>query len=149
MSGSAKSVGATGWTSMPVFGSPYWWTLLSTIILGVGIGVLAQPQLTVRFMTVKSNRELNRVVLIGALFIFVMTWDAYVVGALSNVYFFQEKGLLAIQASGGNANKIIPAFISSAMPEWFTYLFMLTLLSAAMSTLSAQFHVQGAAIGNL
>ncbi len=144
---SAKSVGATGWTSMPVFGSPYWWTLISTIILGVGIGVLAQPQLAVRFMTVKSNRELNRGVLIGALFIFVMTWGAYVVGALSNVYFFQEKGLLAIQASGGNADKIIPVFINSAMPEWFTYLFMLTLLSAAMSTLSAQFHVQGTAIG--
>ena len=57
----AKAVGATGWTSMPVYGSPYWWTLLSTIILGVGVGVLAQPQLIVRFMTVKSNRELNRV----------------------------------------------------------------------------------------
>lgn len=144
---SAKSVGATGWTSMPIYGSPYWWTLFSTIILGVGIGVLAQPQLAVRFMTVESNRELNRGVLIGALFIFVMTWGAYVVGALSNVYFFQEKGVLAIQAAGGNADKIIPAFISSAMPEWFTYLFMLTLLSAAMSTLSAQFHVQGTAIG--
>ncbi len=108
---------------------------------------MAQPQLAVRFMTVESNRELNRGVLIGALFIFVMTWGAYIVGALSNVYFFQEKGLLAIQASGGNADKIIPVFISSAMPEWFTYLFMLTLLSAAMSTLSAQFHVQGTAIG--
>jgi len=59
----ARAIGATGWTSMPVYGSPYWWTLLSTIILGVGVGVLAQPQLIVRFMTVKSNRELNRGVL--------------------------------------------------------------------------------------
>ena len=44
-------------------------------------------------------------------------------------------------------DKVIPAFIAAAMPLWFTYLFMVALLSAAMSTLSAQFHVQGTAFG--
>ncbi|HEX7444757.1 MAG TPA: sodium:solute symporter family protein, partial [Methanothrix sp.] len=43
--------GHTGWTSMPTFGSTWWWTLMSTIVMGVGIGVLAMPQLVVRFMT--------------------------------------------------------------------------------------------------
>lgn len=143
----ATATGFTGWTSMPTLGSPFWWTLVSTLILGVGIGALSQPQLAVRFMTVKSNRELNRAVLIGGIFIFVLTVGAYVVGALSNVYFFDTMGILAIQAAGGNADKIIPTFISSAMPLWFAYLFMITLLSAAMSTLSAQFHVQGTALG--
>lgn len=143
----AASTGATGWTSMPLFGSPFWWTLVSTLILGVGIGVLSQPQLVVRFMTVKSNKELNRAVLIGGVFIAMMTGTAFIVGALSNVWFFQHGGQLAIQAAGGNADKIIPLFISAAMPLWFAYLFMITLLSAAMSTLSAQFHVQGTALG--
>jgi SSS family solute:Na+ symporter len=59
----AKSVfganGHEGWTAMPKLFSPYWWQLVSTIVLGVGVGVLAQPQLTVRFMTVKSGHELN------------------------------------------------------------------------------------------
>ncbi len=143
----AAATGFTGWTSMPALGSPFWWTLVSTLILGVGIGVLSQPQLAVRFMTVKSNRELNRAVLIGGIFIFMMTGTAFVVGALSNVYFFDTVGKIAIQVAGGNADKIIPAFISAAMPLWFAYLFMITLLSAAMSTLSAQFHVQGTALG--
>ena len=58
----ATATGFTGWTSMPSLGSPFWWTLVSTLILGVGIGALSQPQLAVRFMTVKSNRELNRAV---------------------------------------------------------------------------------------
>jgi len=141
------ATGFTGWTSMPAFGSPFWWTLVSTLILGVGIGVLSQPQLAVRFMTVKSNRELNRAVLIGGIFIFLMTGTAFVVGALSNVYFFDTVGKIAMQVAGGNADKIIPAFITAAMPLWFAYLFMITLLSAAMSTLSAQFHVQGTALG--
>jgi solute:Na+ symporter, SSS family len=143
----ASSTGATGWTSMPTLGSAFWWTLVSTLILGVGIGVLSQPQLVVRFMTVKSNKELNRAVLIGGVFIAMMTGTAFIVGALSNVYFMQHSGQIAIQAAGGNADKIIPLFISTAMPLWFAYLFMITLMSAAMSTLSAQFHVQGTALG--
>ena len=139
--------GFTGWTSMPSLGSPFWWTLVSTLILGVGIGVLSQPQLAVRFMTVKSNRELNRAVLIGGIFIFMMTGTAFIVGALSNVYFFDTIGKIAIQVAGGNADNIIPVFISAALPVWFAYIFMITLLSAAMSTLSARFHVQGTALG--
>ena len=46
-----------------------------------------------------------------------------------------------------NVDKVIPTFIQLAMPQWFGYLFMLTLLAAAMSTLSAQFHAIGTAIG--
>jgi len=143
----ATATGFTGWTSMPALGSPFWWTLVSTLILGVGIGVLSQPQLVVRFMTVKSNRELNRAVLVGGIFILLMTGTAFIVGALSNVYFFETAGKLAIQVVNGNADSIIPAFITAAMPLWFAYIFMIALLSAAMSTLSAQVHTQGTALG--
>ncbi|AIS31339.1 sodium:solute symporter family protein [Methanobacterium formicicum] len=143
----ATATGFTGWTSMPALGSPFWWTLVSTLILGVGIGVLSQPQLVVRFMTVKSNRELNRAVLVGGIFILLMTGTAFIVGALSNVYFFETAGKLAMQVVNGNADLIIPAFITAAMPLWFAYIFMIALLSAAMSTLSAQVHTQGTALG--
>lgn len=132
---------------MPALGSPFWWTLVSTLILGVGIGVLSQPQLVVRFMTVKSNRELNRAVLVGGIFILLMTGTAFIVGALSNVYFYETVGKLAVQVVNGNADSIIPAFITAAMPLWFAYIFMIALLSAAMSTLSAQVHTQGTALG--
>ncbi len=135
--------GHQGWTTMPVLGSPLWWSLVSTIILGVGIGVLAQPQLAIRFMTVKSNKELNRAVLIGGIFILAMTGVAFVVGAISNVYFWEKIGKIAIAAAEGNTDLIIPTYINMAMPKWFVYIFMITLLAAAMSTISSQFHVIG------
>ena len=138
--------GFTGWTSMPKFGTPIWWSLVSTIVMGVGIGVLAQPQLIVRFMTVKSNRELNRAVLSGGIFILMMTGVAFVVGALSNVFFFQETGKIALIAAGAT-DKIIPEFIKSFVPGWFGPVFLVTLLAAAMSTMSSQFHTMGTAIG--
>jgi SSS family solute:Na+ symporter len=240
------AIGHQGWTSMPVFGwaapgAPaaeaakfnLWWIMVSTIVMGVGIGVLAQPQLIVRFMTVKSKQSLNRGVAAGGIFIFFMTGVAFVVGPLSNAYFakhevihcqvIEESALLDPGADGngvlsrvaadaspeikarakafvsyklpadkadaapnyilktpsmmiehgvdgqpdmirprmiaiartvtlgttmkGNSDTIIPRYVNSAFPKWFGVLFLMTLLSAAMSTLSSQFHTMGTAVG--
>jgi len=215
--GKLKAIGHAGWTAFPSFGFGdikynLWWIVVSTITLGVGIGVLAQPQLVVRFMTVKSKRELNRAVLVGGVFILIMTGVAFTVGSLSNAYFAQHgkvftgrvvktiddaKGHAVIQlmrkddagkwvdikgkmapvlldkqqpyletvgegkdavkiAQGrsisivyakGNPDQIIPTYIKAAMPKWFGLVFLLTLLAAAMSTLSSQFHTVGTSIG--
>jgi len=141
------AAGHQGWTAMPALGSPLWWTIVSTIILGVGVGVLAQPQLAMRFMTVKDNKSLYRAVLIGSIFIFFLVGTVYMVGPLSNVYFYRTQGVIAADVAQGNVDLIIPAFISSFMPRWFLYLFALTMLSAAISTLSSLLHVQGSAFG--
>jgi len=69
-----------------------WLTLVTTIVMGVGIGVLAQPQLIVRFMTAKDNKSLNRAVPIGGFVILMLPGVAYTIGALTNVYFYQEMG---------------------------------------------------------
>jgi len=141
-------IGHQGWTAMPSFGSPLWWTMVSTLFLGVGIGVLAQPQLAVRVMTVKDDRSLKRAVLVGGPFILMMAGVAYVVGALSNVYFYRTTGKIALEVAGGNTDLIMPEYLNSAMPELFVMFFMLSLLSAAMSTSGAQFHAMGTAIGH-
>ncbi len=243
---SLTAMGHQGWTSMPKFGfaaagAPaaeahqydLWWIMMSTLVLGVGIGVLAQPQLIVRFMTVQSQQSLNRAVVIGGVFIFFMVGVTYAVGSLSNVYFAQKEkisceivdeaalmdpgekgdaklallpadapdevkkrakafvayrlpgdkddqalhyvlktpamkitrgengatdtlqpGLIAIARTidnvttmKGNVDKIIPLYVGSALPKWFAVVFLLTLLAAAMSTLSSQFHAIGTSIG--
>ncbi len=159
--------GHQGWTSMPAAFSPLWWTLVSTIILGVGIGVLAQPQLAVRYMTVRSSKELHRAILIGGIFILMMTGTAFVVGSLSNVYFLTQapqalaegggdaagavadaayQGKISVAAAGGVA-KVIPTFLASYMPLWLADIFFITLMAAAMSTISSQFHAMGTAAG--
>ncbi|MDL2277622.1 sodium:solute symporter family protein [Parabacteroides sp. OttesenSCG-928-G07] len=141
-----KELGHQGWTAMPVAGSPQWYTLVTSLILGVGIGCLAQPQLVVRFMTVESTKQLNRGVLIGCLFIFFVVGSIYHIGPLSNLYFMKVHGVVAADMTS-DMDKIIPLFIDEAMPGWFGALFMLSILSASMSTLSAQFHTMGGAFG--
>lgn len=141
-----KELGHQGWTAMPVTGSPQWYTLVTSLILGVGLGCLAQPQLVVRFMMVESTKQLNRGVLIGCLFLIVTVGAIYHVGALSNLFFLKTEGVVASEAIK-DMDKIIPLFINKAMPEWFSAIFMLCILSASMSTLSAQFHTMGASFG--
>ena len=139
--------GFAGWNEMPSFLSPGWLFVITTITLGVGIGVLAQPQLIVRFMTVKSKQELNRAVLIGGLFIVSMTGIVFIVGSLTNAWYFEfNEGKNALQ-SAGSIGKVIPHFINTAMPKWFAFIFLFALISAAMSTLSSQFHTMGTAVG--
>ena len=161
----AYKTGFRGWTVMPEFNTVWWWTLVSSLMLGVGIGALAQPQLAVRFMTVKSTRELNRAVLVGSVFILCTVGSAYTVGALSNVSFWKDRKELAIEVTRGydkdgkvicdkngkvvyNVDKIIPKYIEAKLPPVVLYLFALTMLSAAMSTMSSLFHVTGSSIGH-
>ncbi|GHV56163.1 sodium:solute symporter [Bacteroidia bacterium] len=141
-----KEMGHQGWTAMPVSGSPLWFTLVTSLILGVGIGCLAQPQLAVRFMMVDSTKQLNRGVLVGCLFIFITVGTVYHIGPLTNLYFLKTDNLISPQMTN-DLDKIIPLFINRAMPEWFVAVFMLCILSASMSTLSSHFHTMGGAFG--
>ncbi len=141
------AVGHRGWTAMPEFGSQQWYTLVTSLIMGVGIGCLAQPQLVVRFMTVDSTKKLNQGVVIGCCFLIVTVGVVYHVGALSNLYFWKNDGAVAVQMVEAS-DKIIPYFIGRVMPNWFMTVFMLCILSASMSTLSAQFHTMAAAAGS-
>jgi len=141
-----RALGHQGWTAMPATASPQWFTLVTSLILGVGIGCLAQPQLAVRFMMVDSDKQISRGVLIGCVFIFFTVGTVYHIGPLTNLYFLRHDGLLSSQMTP-DLDKIIPLFISRALPEWFSAVFMLCILSASMSTLSSHFHTMGAALG--
>ena len=139
--------GHQGWTRMPAFGSPNWWFVVSTLIMGVGIGILAMPTTLTRFFTVPRTRDINRALTVAGPFIFMMTGVAFSVGPLTNVWFYNTQGKIALEAAGGNVDKIIPLFIGTAMPAFLAYLFVLTMLAAAMSTFSGQVHVIGTALG--
>lgn len=138
--------GHKGFVAFPKIGSPIWWSVITTFILGVGIGVLGQPQLNVRFMTLKSDRELNRSIPFTAIYILLTTGIAFAVGVITNLMFYKELKILSIEAVAGNVDKIIPLYIDRFYPQWFVAVFLITLMAAAMSANSAQFHALGASL---
>lgn len=147
--------GFNGWTSFADFGSKEWLTVVTTFLLGVGIGALTQPQLAVRFMSAKNDRDLNKSLIVGSIFMLAIVGSAYTVGALSNVYFMNEHGELAFQYISGlglGTDFIIPQFILEifsgiSFGDVFVSLFLLSLVCAAISTISALIHTIGAAGG--
>ncbi|MDR2846224.1 MAG: sodium:solute symporter family protein [Candidatus Methanoplasma sp.] len=145
--------GFNGWTDFADFGTPEWLTVVSTFILGVGIGALTQPQLVVRFMSAKDDKMLNRSLIIGSIFMIVIVGAAYTMGPLSNVYFMQEHGQIAAQWVTEGTDFIIPTFVLEIfkdipMGDMFVSLFLLSLICAAISTLSALMHTIGTAGGH-
>lgn len=153
--GAGTQEGFNGWTSFSTFGSAEWMTVVTTFLLGVGIGALTQPQLAVRFMSAKSDKDLNKSLLVGSIFMIVIVGSAYTVGALSNVYFFDMHGTFAydyITGIGLGTDYIIPQFIleifhGMTFGDLFISLFLLSLICAAISTISALLHTIGAAGG--
>ncbi|MBO7269933.1 MAG: sodium:solute symporter family protein, partial [Bacteroidales bacterium] len=93
------------------------------------------------------SKQLNQGIFIGCLFLVITVGVVYHSGALSNLYFYQQHGKVAVEMSS-DIDKIIPLFINESMPNWFTILLMLCIISASMSTLSSQFHTMGTSVAS-
>jgi SSS family solute:Na+ symporter len=146
----AASQAPNGLTSMPPALSPPFMMIL-TLIFGVGIGVLAQPQLIVRYLSAKSEKALRRAIPYGGIFILLMTFTAFSIGPLCNV-FMVNNGLMyptkiVAGATVANPDAVVPLIVNELFPPWFVFLFLFAVLAAAMSTASALFHTAGASIG--
>ncbi len=147
--------GFTGWTTVADFGSSEWMLVVTTFLMGVGLGVLTQPQLIVRFMSAKDDRMLDRSLIIGSIFMLVIVGTAYTAGALSNVFFMDRDGELAytyVSGLGLGTDFIIPQYILEVFDgifggDFFVCLFLLSLVCASVSTISALMHTIGAAGG--
>ena len=143
--------GMNGWNEMPTFGTPIWMTVVTTLLMGVGIGSIAQPQLAVRFMSAKDDKTLNRSMAIGAVFVFVILGTAFTVGPLSNVFFYDLHGLTATEYIS-NSDMIIPTFVNElfadlSFGDLFISVFILALVCATISTMAALLHTMGSSAG--
>jgi SSS family solute:Na+ symporter len=146
----AATQAPNGLTSMPpVLSQPFMMVL--TLIFGVGIGVLAQPQLITRYLTAKNEKALRLAVPYGGIFILIMTFTAFSIGPLCNVLMYQNNIMYPTKEVAGvmvaNPDAVVPTIINELFPAWFIVIFLFAILAAAMSTAAALFHTAGAAIG--
>jgi SSS family solute:Na+ symporter len=141
------TLGHQGWTEGLRVGSAFWWIVSSSIIYGVGIGAVAQPQLVTRFLTAVSDRELNRSVLMAGLFSLALIGVPLVVGPLTNIIFIQRFEQIAVAAAKGNMDKIIPLYAMTIMPWWFGVLFLMGMLQSATVALRLQLYSGASSLG--
>ena len=146
----AATQAPNGLTSMPpTFSMPF--MMILTLIFGVGIGVLAQPQLITRYLTAKNDRALRLAVPYGGIFILLMSFTAFSIGPLCNVLMYQNNIPYPTKEVAGvitaNPDAVVPTIINQFFPPWFILIFLFAILAAAMSTAAALFQTAGAALG--
>jgi len=146
----AATQAPNGLTSMPPFLSKPFMMVL-TLIFGVGIGVLAQPQLITRYLTAKNEKALRLAVPYGGIFILLMTFTAFSIGPLCNALMVNNGIMYPTKIVAGtavaNPDAVVPVIVNELFPQWFIVVFLFAILAAAMSTASALFHTAGASIG--
>lgn len=120
---------------------------IATIVgfFGIGLGFLGSPQVFVRFMSIKDEKEINRGRWVAILFTIVTDTAAVFIGILGR-YVFTESGMAVEEALGHNAENVLALLVESFLPLALSGLFIAAVLSAIMSTIDSLLVVASSAI---
>lgn len=122
--------------SFPALGSSTWVTIIGLTAV-MSFGVLAQPQIVLRYATISNRINIKKALIIAALGTLIFPLAAYSYGALSNPILRSFGFNPATMAQ----DVIIPTFVNIALPPWLAALFLVGMLCAATSTIDALVHM--------
>ncbi len=97
-----------------------------------GLGYFGQPHILVRFMSIKSVKELDKSRLIAMIWVFISLGGAIAVG-LTGVALFATTDMM-----GGDAERVFIYMISKLFNPWVGGVLLAAILSAIMSTIDSQ-----------
>ena len=114
------------------------WMNLFTI-LGfsmIGLGFLGSPQVYVRFMSIKDEKEINKGKWVAAIFTLLTDAAAVTIGILARIY-FTESGQDPEAILGNNGEDVLSMITESFLPTILVAVFIAIVLSAIMSTIDS------------
>lgn len=110
-----------------------WSTQTIVTILGlaaIGIGFLGSPQVFVRFISLRSEREIAPGATVALTWTLLADSGAVLVGIVG-------RALFDLETISGDSEKILPYMAEVLLPSFFTGLFIAMVLSAIMSTIDS------------
>lgn len=112
---------------------------LTVIFLTVvtSVGIWAQPQLIQRHFALKDRAYALKAAPVAVLVIGLTVGGAYFAAALSRL----------ILPDPGNPDEVIPALVTMLLPEAGRQLFVIAIVSASLSTVSALMHIAAGGLG--
>jgi SSS family solute:Na+ symporter len=119
-------------------------TVLSLVFM-TSFGTWGLPQMTQKFYAIKNEAVIPKAAIVTMTFALVIGFSAYYTGAASHV-FFDLDSVPKNAAGAVQYDLIIPALLTSRLPQLLLALIMLLVLSASMSTLSSLVLVSSSAI---
>ncbi len=123
------------------------WLNLFTI-LGfsmIGLGFLGSPQVYVRFMSIKSEREIDKGKWVALIFTLLTDAAAVTIGILARIYFTSEgQDPESILGTGGE--DVLSMITHEFLPSILVAIFIAIVLSAIMSTIDSLLIIASSAI---
>jgi sodium/proline symporter len=114
------------------------WMNLFTI-LGfsmIGLGFLGSPQVYVRFMSIKSEHEIDKGKWVALLFTLLTDAAAVTIGILARIY-FTEQGQDPETILGTGGENVLSMITNEFLPTILVAIFIAIVLSAIMSTIDS------------
>jgi len=102
----------------------------------IGLGFLGSPQVYVRFMSIKSEKEIDKGKWVALLFTLLTDAAAVTIGILARIFFTQEgQDPEAILGTGGE--DVLSMMTNEFLPTILVAIFIAIVLSAIMSTIDS------------
>jgi SSS family solute:Na+ symporter len=117
--------------------------MLVSLVFMTSFGTWGLPQMVQKFYAVKSEKVIMRAAIVTFVFSIVISFAAYLNGALSHVFVDAPP---ALAGGGPDWDRLIPDILTRTLPGWLMAVILLLVLAASMSTLSSLVLVSASAI---
>jgi sodium/proline symporter len=111
----------------------------------IGLGFLGSPQVYVRFMSIKSEKEIDKGKWIALIFTLLTDAAAVTIGILARIYFTSEGQDPEVVLGNGGEN-VLSMITNEFLPSILVAIFIAIVLSAIMSTIDSLLVLASSAI---
>ena len=111
----------------------------------IGLGFLGSPQVYVRFMSIKSEKEIDKGKWIALIFTLLTDAAAVTIGILARIYFTSEGQDPEVVLGNGGEN-VLSMITNEFVPSILVAIFIAIVLSAIMSTIDSLLVLASSAI---
>jgi sodium/proline symporter len=113
--------------------------------LAWGLGYFGMPHIIIRFMGIRSNKEIKKARRVGIIWMIISYIGAIAIGALGTAY-LASKGII-LNGEGGDAETVFSVTMVNMYPAFIGGIFLCGILAAAMSTADSQLLAASSAVG--
>jgi sodium/proline symporter len=114
-----------------------WKSVFTTLgFLAIGLGFMGSPQIFVRFLSLRSTKEIRPGTIVAVVWTFLATTAAVLIGMVGRAVLMAPGDALSdkLTASGEN---VLPMLVAASVPDWVSGIYIAIVLAAIMSTVDS------------
>lgn len=104
--------------------------------LAIGLGFMGSPQIFVRFLSLRSVKEIRHGAIVAICWTLLADTGAVLVGIVGRSMFVSS-GQSATEQLGQGGQQVLPMLVDAVVPDWLAGLYIAIVLAAIMSTVDS------------